>query len=566
MTRTTSVLRPVLRRALRANRALIAIAVVTAAISALTVTATLLVAIVLVPAGRTGLALAIAAGLVAFAYLLNWISGAASRSVQRRMLSLVEEDVWNRLLRKPIDFYTARSTRDLLSYAGAVSMLRRLLGAEAIDALVAGVSVLITCGVLVLVDPWLAVIAFVVAGMIGLAAGWLFRRQQHHDVAVMGGVESAQTLLYPAITGRDEVTTYGGTDFVQSRWLRVFRAQKRADLAGLRYANAAGALLTATPVIFLAVLCSGDLAQRGGLLGLGTIAVIALQLGNAVTRLLPVVPAVFAIQLAGERLLPMVADQAEAAAAERAQLPPSGPTGRELRLRSVSFGYGGDIEPLVRDASAVIPAGSFTAIIGQSGSGKSTVLNLLLGLMTPTAGQVQLDGIDLRAIDDADLRRDLGYVPQTGALLRGTLRDAVRGFRSEVSDAHITQALARAGLGEVVARLPMGLDTRISDGATGFSGGQEQRILIARALVAEPSVLVLDEATSALDLQTQEAVSRSIADLRMTRVVVAHRLETLACADQILLLSAGRLRPVATRDTTALRALITDTTFEGVAS
>ena len=216
-----------------------------------------------------------------------------------------------------------------------------------------------------------------------------------------------------------------------------------------------------------------------------------------------------------------------------------------LSLRGVSFRFPGRRGAALRNVTLEVPAGSTLAIVGPSGSGKSTLLKLLARLYDPDEGEVRWDGLDARSCDLAWLRTRCGYVPQEPLLLDASLRDNLGfGVRGEPpSDAELHAALAAAGIPDLVAELPRGLESTLGEGGRGLSGGQRQRVVIARALVREPRVLLWDEATSALDVRTECRVLDGLwrGHGRRTAVLVAHRLESIRSADLVAVLRRGEL-------------------------
>jgi ATP-binding cassette subfamily B protein len=215
----------------------------------------------------------------------------------------------------------------------------------------------------------------------------------------------------------------------------------------------------------------------------------------------------------------------------------------ELRLERVTFVYPERQEPVLADASATIPAGRKVALSGPSGAGKTTLIDLILRHYDPQDGRILLDGIDLRELDPALLRRHVAVVSQDIVLFRGSLASNIRYARPEASDEQVADAAARAQLAELVAALPQGLDTPVGERGARLSGGQQQRVAIARALLQHPTILILDEATSAVDEATEAeviaAVDRLFAD--RTRILISHRASTLAGADCHWHLCHGRL-------------------------
>ena len=199
-----------------------------------------------------------------------------------------------------------------------------------------------------------------------------------------------------------------------------------------------------------------------------------------------------------------------------------------------------DGPPVLDNVNFTITPGAFVAIVGPSGSGKSTLIRLLLGFETPTTGSVCFDGHDLAALDTRHVRSRIGTVLQGGRLWPGDLYSNIAGT-SNLPVEKVWEAARIAGLKNDIENMPMGLYTTISDGDSTLSGGQRQRILIARAVVHQPRILLLDEATAALDNVTQAIVQESLAGLKCTRLVIAHRLNTIRNADWILVMDQGKL-------------------------
>lgn len=216
--------------------------------------------------------------------------------------------------------------------------------------------------------------------------------------------------------------------------------------------------------------------------------------------------------------------------------------GGEVRFEHVSFVHRGRVRGL-SNVSFVVRPGSFIGIAGASGAGKSTVLRLLFRFYDPSAGRVLIDGQDLRSVTQRSLRTTLGLVPQEVVLFNDTIRFNVAYSKPEATEAEILAALARAQLAEFVVGLPAGLDTRVGERGLKLSGGEKQRIGVARAILRDPPILVLDEATSSLDSETEGEVQKALweAAKGRTTIAVAHRLSTIARADAIFVLEDGAL-------------------------
>lgn len=212
-----------------------------------------------------------------------------------------------------------------------------------------------------------------------------------------------------------------------------------------------------------------------------------------------------------------------------------------IELNNVSFRYSEAMPPVVDNMSLKIRPGQYVAIVGATGCGKSTLMRLMLGFETPQRGAVYFDGKDIAAIDLKSLRRKIGVVMQNGKLFQGDIYSNITISAPWLTLEQAWEAAELAGIADDIRAMPMGMHTVISEGSGGVSGGQRQRLMIARAIAPKPKVLMFDEATSALDNLTQKKVSESLDSLRCTRIVIAHRLSTIRQCDRILVLDKGKI-------------------------
>jgi ATP-binding cassette, subfamily B, bacterial len=222
----------------------------------------------------------------------------------------------------------------------------------------------------------------------------------------------------------------------------------------------------------------------------------------------------------------------------------------EVRFEHVGFRYPDGPRPALSDVDVTVPAGSSLALVGATGSGKSTLASLVARLNDPTTGRVLIDGVDVRDMTLADLARVVGVVAQETYLLHGTIRENLRHARPDATDAEMVAAARRAQIHDLIAALPDGYDTVVGARGHRFSGGEKQRLAIARTLLRDPRILVLDEATSALDTETERAVQAAVdeASRGRTTITIAHRLSTVRDADRIVVLEAGRIVEQGTHD------------------
>ncbi len=212
-----------------------------------------------------------------------------------------------------------------------------------------------------------------------------------------------------------------------------------------------------------------------------------------------------------------------------------------IELNNVSFRYKEDMPLILDNLSLKICPGQYVAIVGRTGSGKSTLMRLLLGFEKPLKGDVYFDGKDLSRLDLKSLRKFMGVVLQNGKLFQGDIFSNITISSSNPTMEQAWEAAKIAGIAEDIRSMPMGMNTIVSEGGGGFSGGQKQRLLIARAVASKPKVLLFDEATSALDNIAQKQVSEALGNLNCTRIVIAHRLSTIMQCDRIVVLDHGHI-------------------------
>ena len=255
---------------------------------------------------------------------------------------------------------------------------------------------------------------------------------------------------------------------------------------------------------------------------------------------------------ATERLVELLNAPCELAEPEAAPLlVPRGGDQQQLSVSGLGFSYPGrDEVPVLKDVSFDVAPGEMVAVVGPSGAGKSTLFDLLQRFYDPQRGSVRLNGVDVRDLKLAQVRGQIGFVPQDPVMFAGSLKSNVTYGAPEATPDEIAAALKLAHASEFVAQMPDGLDTLVGEGGVGLSGGQKQRLAIARALLSNPGILLLDEATSALDAESEEHIRQSVQELKghCSILVIAHRLSTVRQADRILVLADGRIQASGSHD------------------
>jgi ABC-type multidrug transport system fused ATPase/permease subunit len=242
----------------------------------------------------------------------------------------------------------------------------------------------------------------------------------------------------------------------------------------------------------------------------------------------------------GARVFELLDREPRLNAAPDAKPLPAG--GGRVELRNVTFGYDG-AEPVLRGIDLDVEPGRTVAIVGPTGSGKTTLVMLIPRLYDVTEGAVLVDGVDVREVDPASLRREVAVVSDDAFLFSASLGENIAYARPDASEQQIVDAAVRAGLAELLEELPDGLDTVVGERGLTLSGGQRQRVAIARALIAEPRILILDDATSSVDATTENRIKSALGEVMTGRTtfVIAHRLSTIALADEVVVLEAGEI-------------------------
>lgn len=485
---------------------------------------------------QIGLALAVAAiGTVAFK-----ITGdIATLRIEGRVGGLVQAAVLDRLLRLPTSFFGGHSSGDLAMRALTVETIRRALTGIVISSLLGGAFSLFSFALLFYYEPRAALVATV---LFLLLAGVTVLAGYRQVKAIMEGETLAGNIygLVPQILGGiAKLRLAGAEDRAFVRWGRIFGELRARMVRSRKVQNLFQAFSSGYEVLALAAVFAAVALARSGDLSTGTFLAFVAAFStflNASFQMARSTIQVFTVRPLYKRATPIL--EALPEVADDKEDP--GRLSGALEVHQLAFRYGREGPRVLNGVSLRVKSGEFVAIVGPSGCGKSTLVKLLLGFETPEFGGVFYDGQDLRNLDPTAVRRQIGVVLQSGKLLPGSLYENIKGASGcPVEEAW--EAAQLAGIAADIRGMPMGMHTVVTDGAPAFSGGQIQRILIARAMVVKPRLLIFDEATSALDNRTQAVVTESLSRLSVTRIVIAHRLSTVIDADRILVMSAGRV-------------------------
>ncbi|MBO5574167.1 MAG: ATP-binding cassette domain-containing protein, partial [Clostridium sp.] len=474
---------------------------------------------------------------------------AAARSLMMSRIGLrvsldMESAVMMRIMNLPARFFREHSSGELSSRYGAIGRLCGLLLDQVFATGLGAVLSLLYIGQISHYAPGLAVYALLIilAGVLVSVFSGLAQIRVSREVMERSSREAG--LSFSLINAVQKIRLAGAEKRAFARWAHAY-----ADVAELTY--------NPPMLIRLSSVITGSISLAGTILlfymavrtGVSPSEYIAFNAAyGAVTAAFSALTGV-ALSAAGigpvlDVAKPILETEPEVSENRSMVTELSG----SIELSNVWFRYTPNMPWVVNGMNLKIKAGEYVALVGTTGCGKSTLVRLLLGFETPDRGAVYYNGKDIRTLDVHSLRRRIGTVTQDGSLFQGSIFQniSISSPRMTLQDAW--EAAEMAGLADDIRRMPMGMQTQISEGAGGISGGQKQRIMIARALAPKPQILIFDEATSALDNRTQQLVSEALDGLHCTRIVIAHRLSTIRNCSRILVLDQGRILEEGTYD------------------
>jgi ATP-binding cassette subfamily B multidrug efflux pump len=483
-------------------------------------------------------------GVYALSALLTWaqtfiMAGAAQRTVRD-----LRTDLFDRLQELPLRFFDSRPHGDLMSrLTNDVEMINTVLS-ESVTQLVSGLlSLVAIAAVMLWLNPLLALITLLTTPVLmtlltRLVVGrtrTAFRAQQNSLGALNGLIEET-------IGGQRVVKAYGQEAKAMASFDAANQAYRSAATRAQIFAGFMGPLTNFVNNIGLAILGGvGGWLVIQGMATVGTLASFinySRQFGRPLNEIANLFNTIQGAVAGAERVFALIDETPERqeAAAPLAQV------GGEVSFEDVSFAYTPDA-PVLKQVSLHARPGQTIALVGPTGAGKTTIVNLLTRFYDIDAGRILIDGVDIRTIDRYALRRQLGIVLQDTYLFTGTVLENIRYGRLDATDAEVHAAARLANAEQFIHRLPHSYATLLSERASNLSQGQRQLLAIARAILADPRILILDEATSSVDTRTEQQIQEAMLRLMQGRTsfVIAHRLSTIRSADQILVLRDGAI-------------------------
>ena len=466
-------------------------------------------------------------------------------AVGQRLTARIRDDLFEHALSLSLRFHDRMPVGKLLTrLTSDVDALAEVFGSGAVGVLNDLVSLLVLASTMLFIEWRLGLLLLFTQVPVTLAVLWLQRRYRKANYRVREELSQLNADFQENLQGLEVVQMYGRETVNSARFLRTGMHYRSAVNGTIFFDSSISAFLEWVALAAIAlVLALGGLMVTNGAMGLGTLTTFILASQRLFDPLRQLAERFTQIQgglTAVERIGELMEEPLEIAEA-KGVLPHVSGGGGEVIFENVSFAYRPD-DPILRNLSFRIAPGEHVALVGPTGSGKSTIIRLLCRLYEPQQGRILLDGRDIRTIPMADLRRELGVVLQDTFLFSGNVADNLR-LNASVSDRELAQVCAELGLNELLAKLPNGRETELRERGGNLSSGERQLLAVARVAIRKPTVLVMDEATAFMDPSTEATLQADLDRLlqKRTAIVIAHRLATVEASDRILVLRRGEL-------------------------
>lgn len=469
--------------------------------------------------------------------LISAVKNMITARIETKLNISVDAATMMRIMSLPADFFKQYSAGELSNRASQVGVLCKMLASTVLSAGLTSVFSLIYISQIFVYAPALVVPAMIIilVTVVFSVVSSLVQMKLSIRRMELSGKEDGMT--YALITGIQKIKLAGAEKRAFARWGNLYAENARLAYSPPMFIRLNSVIslaisLTGTIIMYVMAVKSGisvadyyafDTAYgmvSGAFASLAGIALTVAQIKPILNMVKPFFDAVPEVS-DGKQVITRLSGGIE--------------------LSNVSFRYSENMPLVVDDMSLKIRPGQYVAIVGKTGCGKSTLMRLLLGFEHPQKGAIYYDGRDLERIDLRSLRRRIGAVMQNGKLFQGDIYSNIVISAPWLSQEEAWEAVELAGIADDIRTMPMGMNTIISEGSGGISGGQRQRLMIARAIAPKPRILMFDEATSALDNITQKKISEALASLKCTRIVIAHRLSTIKQCDRIIVLDHGKI-------------------------
>lgn len=454
-------------------------------------------------------------------------------------------NIFGHLLRLPVEYFEKRHLGDVVSRFGSIDVIQKTLTTAFVEGILDGLMTVVTLLMMFIYSPPLAWIAVGAMALYGLVRWLWYRPLRNATEEQIVHAARQQSHFLETVRGVRSIKLFQRQEERRATWLSLLVDQINADLRNQKlqifYRLVNGLLFGVERVL---VIWLGARLILDGHFSVGALMAFSAykdQFDARVSALIDKLVDLRMLQLQGERLADIVLAEPEADDGQAGHPVAAPEQGDAIELRGLRYRYA-DGEPWVLDGIDLrIEAGESVAIVGPSGCGKSTLISAMLGIRRPDAGEVLVGGASVAQVGIGTLRGMVGTVLQDDVLFAGSIADNISFFDPRPELARIEACARQAAIHADIEAMPMAYNTLIGDMGAALSGGQKQRILLARALYKQPAILFLDEATSHLDIACEKQVNAAIRQLEITRVIVAHRPETIASADRVVILERGRI-------------------------
>lgn len=484
---------------------------------------------------------------------LQLVQGVLQMRVESKSSINLQAGVMDYILRLPVTFYKKYTAGDLTNRILSINSIRQILSSTLMTAVLSGAFSFVNLILLFYYDSslaWVGVGLAVAAVVFMIVIGCLKLKYDRQVSKYQGEI---QGFLFEFLSGISKIRITGGERRVFTLWAEKFSKLKQLGFSSGNYQNFVEIFNSSYPLFtsifffsFIYYTVIHATAAGSTMITVGSfmafITAFNKFLGDSLRLSMAFITSLNVIPLY-ERVKPILEEEPES----MDQSVDPGELAGDIEMNSVSFRYNENQPLILKNITFKIKPGEMVAFVGPSGSGKSTIMRLLLGFEHAEMGSIFYDGNTFDAMNKELVRRQIGVVLQNGALMAGSIYQNIVG-NSELTLDDAWDAARMAGMEEDIKNMPMEMHTLVSEGAGTFSGGQRQRLMIARAIVHKPRLLFMDEATSALDNRTQNIVAESLDKLQATRIVIAHRLSTIKNADRIYVLDNGEITEYGTYD------------------
>jgi len=450
-------------------------------------------------------------------------------------------NIFSHLLKLPLSFFEKRHVGDVVSRMDSVATIQRTLSTTFVESVIDGVMTLVTLALMLLYSWKLALVTLAAVVIYAGLRALSYRRLREGSERRLIAAAKQQSHLLESIRGMQSIKVAGSSASRRSIYLNLMQDTANRDVwLWHNEVIFSGASHLVFGLERIAVIWIGALLAMDNVFSVGMLIAYLSYKDEFATRISSLIDKgveLRMLRLHGERLGDIALAEPEREPDHHAPLPDD----TSLAVEGLGFRYAEGEPWILKDCNFRITPGESIAIVGASGCGKTTLMKVLLGLLEPEEGKVLIGGIDLQRLGAVHFRRMVGVVMQEDQLFAGTLAENIVSDEDTLDMAAIEHAARLAAIHDEILAMPMGYHTLIGDMGTTLSGGQKQRVILARALYRQPRLLFLDEATSHLDTQGEQLVNAAIRELALTRIIIAHRPETIASADRVLVMQEGRI-------------------------